>query len=156
MKTKELVTDPRDIAYIKMHFMPIVERDPSRPAPSYVLEDGTCYVPRDYNEQEIDRERFIARFRTVNDSLDAASREWSAFMTGVYGVCLRSVTPENIARKELLIARIDRLLEELHAAVDALDDLEMPFSPVFDRQRFGRPPSRDTHIDGLRKRLLNT
>jgi hypothetical protein len=35
--------------------------------------------------------------------------------------------------------------------VDELDSLERPFSPVYDRVRFGRPPTRDTHICDVRK-----
>ena len=59
---------------------------------------------------------------------------WDAYWDGVYGVCLREPTPENIVRKAWLIDRID-------AFVAVLDELEMPFCD-FDRAYFGRPVSR--------------
>ncbi|HXW51203.1 MAG TPA: DUF6058 family natural product biosynthesis protein, partial [Candidatus Acidoferrales bacterium] len=131
---------------------------------------GSRYVPLDYFEQETDRDRFLARYIAkarelqIEDAERSAPEQWEAFQTGIYGVCLRSVTPENIARKEALIRDIERLIErpadsvawrqDLRSAVDALDALEMPFSPVYDRTVFGRPPTRDSHIAAVRERFL--
>lgn len=165
------VTHAEDIAYVKHHFIPLAQTQPGRPAASYVLDDGTHYVPRNYFEQECDRDRFIARYLAqaaqlgVTDAEDAAQDAWTDFLTGIYGVCLREVTPENIVLKGWLIERIDVLTQEpqpqsaawianLRDAVDTLDALEMPFSPVFDRERFNRPPSRDTFIRDVRARYF--
>ena len=130
-------------------------------------------MPQDYYEQETDRERFLERYLNearrfgLNADETAAEEEWQAFLTGIYGVCLRRVTPENIARKTALIRDIDAQLanpqpssrvwkERLHALVDELDALEMPFSPVYDRERFGRLPTRDTYIHDVRNRLRHS
>jgi hypothetical protein len=42
---------------------------------------------------------------------------------------------------------------DLRSAVDELDVLERPFSPDYDRRRFGVPPTRDELIDGARRRF---
>jgi Family of unknown function (DUF6058) len=89
-------------------------------------------------------------------------REWDAYLSGEYGVCLKQVTPETIVRKAALMARIETLLAEpdvadvewagaLRGAVDELDALERQFA-AFDRVRFGRPSSRDRLITGTRAR----
>jgi hypothetical protein len=126
------------------------------------------YVPPDYFEQERDpqrfRERFVCEARALglHDAERSATEAWTEFLTGIYSVCLRRVTPENIARKQALITCIETLTAEprredpqwiarLREAVDELDSLERPFSPVYDRVRFGRPPTRDTHICDVRK-----
>jgi hypothetical protein len=172
MNVAERVTHPDDIAYVREHFMPLSQHEPFRPEPSYVVGDGTPFVPADYFEYETDRDRFIARFieqaaaLALPDPQLLAAQAWEEFMTGIYGVCLRRATPENIARKTAIIGEIDILLAHprprdrkwlyvLKNAVDALDELEMPFSPVYDRERFGRPPTRDTHIRDVRERFLS-
>lgn len=83
-----------------------------------------------------------------------AEAEWQSYWAGLYGVCLRSATPENIVRKEMLLQRIDELLSGLRARVDDLDALEREFAPSYDRLRFGRPTTRDTHITRLRNSFL--
>ena len=78
-------------------------------------------------------------------------------MEGVYGVCLRQVSPETIVRKSELVTSIEGLLAEakpedvgwqgrLRQEVQELDRLEREFSPDYDRNRFGTPPSRDRLI----------
>jgi hypothetical protein len=167
----EPVTHVDDVAYVTTHFMALTERHSERPGPSYVLEDGTWYVPRDYFEQELDRDRFIRRYiakATQLGQTDAgieAEEAWEHFSTGIYGVCLREVTPENIALKHALVSEIESLTHEpapeneswmsrLRNAVDSLDALEMPFSPIYDRARFDRPPTRDSHIRDVRARFF--
>jgi hypothetical protein len=167
------VYDSRDIEYITENF---IRLDSPRygegdPGPSYVI-DGVWYVPTDYFEQERDpvqfRDRFVAEARALglDDAERSAEEAWDEFLTGIYGVCLRRVTPENIARKQALISRIEALTAHPHPedaewklqlrnAVDALDELERPFSPVYDRVRFGRPPTRDTHINDVVAKWLN-
>lgn len=156
-----------DRDYIRRHFITVNKPRRGAPAPSYVLEDGTAYYSANYTRLECDEECFKRRLEAACTaesipSLDAA-QEWDSYMQGTYGVCLRDATPENIARKAALIARIDALtaeprehdadwMQQLRQAVDALDALEMPFSPDYDRVRFGRPPTRDTHITAVRIR----
>ncbi|MFD1048199.1 DUF6058 family natural product biosynthesis protein, partial [Kibdelosporangium lantanae] len=80
-------------------------------------------------------------------------------LSGQY-VCLRSVTPTTMRRKDALMTAIDDAvrdprpddrswLSRLHALVDELDALEPPFT-AYDRLRFGGPVSRDTHVDQVR------
>src|SRR5262249_35090538 len=99
---------------------------------------------------------FAARYREaaapwkLAQSLDEA---WKGYLSGLFAVCLRTVTPATIARKEHLVATIDRSLAEplpsdpswrtrLRAAAAALDALLRDFAP-YDRHRFGGPVSRD-------------
>ena len=147
---------PADIAYVEQNFVALTARPPG-PGPSYVLDDGREFYPKDYREHETDEVRFKARLMQETQqsgvSLDI-EQEWQAYLAGIYGVCLRSATPENIVRKEALLHRIDDLLGELGAAVDALDALEREFAPDYDRLRFGRPTTRDTHITRVRNAFL--
>lgn len=157
-----------DIRYIEKHFMQIETPAPERPAPSYVLDDGRAFYPRSYIDGETDELRFKARLAAACAREGIASLDpqqtWAAYMDGTYGVCLKSPTPENIARKTSLLQRIETLTATpndgdpawraaLKHAVDTLDELEQPFSPHFDRARFGRPPTRDTHIAAVRERF---
>jgi hypothetical protein len=171
MQLSERISDPRDIEYITEHFVRIEpgQRRDSDPGPAYVI-DGHCFVSPDYFEQERDparfRERFIAEAVRlgIEDPERSASEAWQSFLTGVYAVCLRNVTPESIARKQALLSRIEVLtaqpkrndpqwVTQLREAVNALDALERPFSPVYDRLRFDRPPTRDSHINDVRARF---
>lgn len=157
---------PDDLAYIEENFVCLEVRPEFAPQASYVLDDGTEFYPHDYFSQEMDEERFKARLhaqmQTQRVRLDA-DETWDEYLTGLYGVCLKSATPENIVRKAALLQRIDVLtaapdphnakwLADLKEAVDALDALERPFSPHYDRVRFGKPPTRDTHIRDVRRR----
>jgi len=160
------VLTERDIAYVRDQFVRLEDlgdADELRaridrgelPRPAYVLPDGSEWVPRDYlpgfERAELER-RYLE-----------ACRPWEAYLDGAYQVCLRRVTPEAIARKDELVAELAlELLEPRPAdpewrarvrdAVDELDALERPFSPDYDRTRFGRPPTRDLLV--ARGRLL--
>jgi Family of unknown function (DUF6058) len=158
---------PDDIAYIEENFV-CPQARPAGPGPAYVLDDGSAFYPADYASQETDEARFKARLHAEAivqqiAPLDAGET-WQTYLEGIYGICLRSATPENIARKAALIQRIESLVSDpcqddpqwvlaLKRAVDALDALERPFSPHYDRKRFGRPPTRDSHIRDVRRRF---
>jgi Family of unknown function (DUF6058) len=126
------------------------------PAPAYVLPDGTPMVPDDYFELPVGEE-FVRRYegRELAEDLEG-------FMDGTYFVCLRRATPENIVRKGQLVEELRGLLAEpcpnearwrvrLRQRVDELDELERLFSPDYDRQQFGRPPTRDELIEAPRR-----
>jgi hypothetical protein len=154
---------PEDIAYIKDGFVPLQD-DSVRaavaagqlPKPAYVLDDGTEMVAPDHLALA-DRAGGVGALR---DWFEArAPGEWEAYISGEYAVCLRSVSPETILRKDELIARIESLLagdpppfEPLRAAVDELDALLRPFAP-YDRIRFGGPVSRDRYVTAVRERF---
>ena len=158
---------PDDLAYIEENFVCLEVRPEFAPQASYVLDDGTEFYPHDYFSQEMDEARFKARLHAEMHAQDItldADETWEEYLTGIYGVCLRSATPENIVRKAALLQRIDALtaapapqdatwVANLKGAVDALDALERPFSPHYDRVRFSRPPTRDTYIRDVRRRF---
>jgi hypothetical protein len=146
------------------------------PRPSYVLDDGTEYVPFDYFElldeagaAECVESLFMFRYRgaALANGMDPGDAEavWTSYLTGIYGVCLMCVTPETIARKSSLVGLVGSLLAEpvggdshwqsrLERAVDELDGLERPFAPDLDRAgRFGRLPTRDLLVARGRERL---
>ncbi len=159
---------PDDVAYIEENFIALEARPQGCPAASYVLEDGSEFYPADYFHQEMDESRFKTRLRTEALAQDIgpldADETWQTYLEGIYGVCLRSATPENIVRKNAMLQRIEALTQApdennpgwvsaLKHAVDTLDMLERPFSPHYDRARFGRPPTRDSHIRDVRRRF---
>lgn len=91
--------------------------------------------------------------------------EWESYLSGIYGVCLREVTPETIVRKGELVRSVCELLmlatpadpewrRLLGEQVGELDALEREFAPDYDRdpRRFGRPPTRDLLIAAARER----
>jgi hypothetical protein len=98
----------------------IVER--RLPRPSYVLEDGTEFVPLDYFaladaaggvdglRDEYER-RYRATLRRHGLSFDADlfERRWEQYLDGISGMCMREVTPETIIRKRMLIDAIEGL-----------------------------------------------
>jgi len=178
----------RDIAYIRASFVPLEDLCRARgtdadaalaliaarqlPQPSYRLPDGTEMVPTDYFAVVDDagghdrlRDHFRDRYLAARGRAAELDDDWQAYLDGLYGVCLNSVTPENIVRKSKLVGAIEllladakptdaRWLEELRAAVDGLDQLERQFSPDFDRgPRFPRLPSRDRLIAESRRRF---
>ena len=169
------ITDPSDIEYIRANFIDIrtfaehlgetVDSVFKRieagelPAPSYVFDDGTPYFPAHSHDLVCERDLFVlralaeAKRKNLEYAEDDALRDWNAFMGGGFSVCLKRATPENIIKKETLMRRIDSLREALHDAVDELDELELPFSPVFDQIRFGLPPSRVRYITNIRERF---
>ncbi|HKA91347.1 MAG TPA: DUF6058 family natural product biosynthesis protein, partial [Haliangiales bacterium] len=95
------------------------------PRPAYVLPDGRAMFPRDllalYDDArgatEV-RARFAVRYTAAAAALGEAvtpakiEEEWQGYLGGLYGVCLREVTPENIYRKERLVARLTAQLAD--------------------------------------------
>lgn len=144
------------------------------PRPSYVLEDGTGFFPRDYFRLVDEaggpkglRAAFASRFRVAKESGqadDELDQAWSTYLEGVWGVCLRDVTPETIVRKSALVTSLCELLmlarptsrewrDDLRAQVDELDALEREFSPDYDRgDQQERLPTRDLLITAARER----
>jgi hypothetical protein len=145
------------------------------PRPSYTLDDGTEMVPRDYfaiMDAAGGVDRLPAYFQIVYTAAaelqgglreGEAEREWDAYLTGAYGICLRQVSPETIVRKDRLVSGIEHLLEQprpddelwrsaLRSAVDELDGLEREFAEV-DRQRTDGPVSRDRLITAVREQF---
>jgi Family of unknown function (DUF6058) len=144
------------------------------PKPAYVLPDGTEMVAADYfgladaaGGAHAARAYFEAGFRKAAAAeglavdAEVVEAEWHDYLTGAYAVCLRDVTPENMARKTALVERISALLDRpeeddpawrsrLRDAVDGLDGLERPFSPDRDRRD---PPSRVRLIEEPRRRF---
>jgi hypothetical protein len=153
---------PEDIAYITESFVPLQDEAVRAevaagrlPKPAYVLDDGTEMVAPDHLALA-ERAGGVGALR---DWFEArAPGEWEAYISGEYAVCLRSVSPETIRRKDELIARIESLLAGdpplalLRPAVDELDALLRPFAP-YDRIRFGGPVSRDRCVTAVRERF---
>ncbi|MEU5696776.1 DUF6058 family natural product biosynthesis protein [Actinosynnema sp. NPDC020468] len=171
-----------DDAYVDEYYAPLAEVSARRgvdpdevrrrmldgqlPLPSYLRSDGTEMVWPELFELADAAGGLDAlpgwfgrqRWRSAEQAAD----EWSGYLSGQY-VCLRELTPERMARKNELGAAIDaalaaaapdspRWLADLHALVDELDVLELPFTP-YDRRRFGGPVSRDAQIDAVRERF---
>lgn len=136
------------------------------PLPGYLRSDGAEMVPADLFA--------LADAAGGTDALEAwftghwaepsvGAAEWDAYLSGRY-VCLRSVSPATIRRKDELVAAVGVALAgldadaagdavaRLTALVDELDALEPAFT-AYDRLRFGGPTSRDTCIDAVRARL---
>jgi hypothetical protein len=134
------------------------------PLPSYIRSDGTQMVARDLFElldeaggPDRVREWFASQWQSPGEAIV----EWDDYLSGKY-VCLHSVRPETMRRKNELVEAIssalgapepssEAWLDRLHELVDELDELEPPFAP-YDRRRFGGPISRDTLIDAVRER----
>jgi hypothetical protein len=161
--TIDAMLTPEDVAYITASFVPLADGAVRAeiaagrlPKPAYVLDDGTEMVAPDHLAL-VERAGGVDALR---DWFEArAPGEWDAYISGEYAVCLRSVSPETIRRKDELMARIDVLLGEdppplapLRAAVDELDSLLRPFAP-YDRIRFGGPVSRDRYVTAVRERF---
>lgn len=180
-----MLTDA-DIHYIRENYRPLAEvcaehgdrldavealiRERRLPAPSYVLPDGTGMVPDDYfalvdeaGGPERLRAEFERRHREAGGPPGELEADWEGYIDGIYAVCLRSVSPERIVRKEQLVVSVGLLLEHpqpedvrwqdrLAREVEELDALEREFSPDYDRQRFGRAPTRDRLIVTARER----
>jgi Family of unknown function (DUF6058) len=177
-----------DIDYIRSNYVPLEEacaerrETPDRvralidagrlPDPSYWLPDGTAMVPADYFRLLDDagsladtRTHFSRRFLAAGGNPAELDEEWRGYLSGLYGVCLREVTPETIVRKTALVDSLTRLLDEprpddgrwrrtLREQVDELDALERDFSPDYDRARFDVPPTRDRLIVAAREQYL--
>lgn len=168
---RRVVTNEGDIAYVQAEYRAVQRLDPALPEPSYYDARGNAYVPQDYERQERDHARFVMRAREECRRLsfprDYAwiEQAWGDYRHGLFGMCLRQATPENIVRKEWLIERIAALIEvpsdnpawrlSLRIAVDELDALLRPFSE-FDRAYFGGSVSRDRYVDAVRATFLST
>ncbi len=148
--------DPDDVRRLML--------DRRLPLPGYLRSDGAEMVPADLfalAERAGGPERLAAWFTGHWADPATGAAEWEAYLSGRY-VCLHSVAPENIRRKDELTAAIRSAPDEpdagstawsarLHALVDDLDALEPAFTG-YDRLRFGGPTSRDTCIDAVRAR----
>lgn len=172
---------PADDMYVSAQFMVLEELCAARgqnaddvrrlmlerhlPLPGYLRSDGAEMVPADLfalADEAGGTDRLEAWF-TAHWADPAVGRlEWDAYLSGQY-VCLRSVTPASIQRKDRLAAAITAATEapdagsapwsaRLHALIDELDALEPAFT-AYDRLRFGGPTSRDTYIDAMRARF---
>ncbi|MGQ4488569.1 DUF6058 family natural product biosynthesis protein [Streptomyces sp. SAS_281] len=135
------------------------------PLPGYLRSDGAEMVPADLfalADAAGGVELLDAWFTAHWADPVTGKAEWDAYLSGQY-VCLHSVTPSAIQRKECLTTAISsaedeadagsaQWLERLHRLVDELDTLEPAFT-AYDRLRFGGPTSRDTCIDATRARF---
>ncbi|MFC8403021.1 DUF6058 family natural product biosynthesis protein [Streptomyces griseoincarnatus] len=132
------------------------------PLPGYLRSDGAEMVPADLFAlaDEAGGVDLLEAWFTAHWADPVAGKaEWDAYLSGQY-VCLHSVTPATIRRKDELTAAIGAAIDDpdapaahLHALVDELDALEPAFT-AYDRLRFGGPTSRDTCIDAIRARFL--
>ncbi|MGA5079644.1 DUF6058 family natural product biosynthesis protein [Streptomyces griseoincarnatus] len=131
------------------------------PLPGYLRSDGAEMVPADLFAlaDEAGGVDLLEAWFTAHWADPVAGKaEWDAYLSGQY-VCLHSVTPTTIRRKDELTAAIGAAIDDpdapaahLHALVDELDALEPAFT-AYDRLRFGGPTSRDTCIDAIRARF---
>ncbi|MFF2324945.1 MULTISPECIES: DUF6058 family natural product biosynthesis protein [unclassified Streptomyces] len=135
------------------------------PLPGYLRSDGAEMVPADLFALA-DEARGVdvleAWFTAHWVDPVAGKAEWSSYLSGQY-VCLRSVTPAAIQRKDYVTTAIGaaasepgagsvQWAERLHSLIDELDALEPAFT-AYDRLRFGGPTSRDTSITAMRARF---
>jgi Family of unknown function (DUF6058) len=166
-----------DIDYVNGAFTPmgddardLVERG-ILPRATYVLPDGTPMVPADHatllddagGDPDAIAACFRERFLAAGGDPSAVEEEHEAWLSGEYGACLHSTSPESIVAKDSLMTAITALLAAsepqndswraaLQGAVDALDALERPFAR-WDRERFGGPSSRDRLIAQTHQRF---
>ncbi|MGW3356529.1 DUF6058 family natural product biosynthesis protein [Streptomyces bungoensis] len=135
------------------------------PLPGYVRSDGAEMVPADLfalADEAGGVDRLEAWFTSHWADPITGKAEWTPYLSGQY-VCLHSVTPATIQRKDYLTSAISAAENEpdagsapwaarLHARIDELDLLEPAFT-VYDRLRFGGPTSRDTCVAAMRARI---
>jgi len=135
------------------------------PLPGYLRSDSEEMVPADpfvLADQAGGINHLEAWFNAKWANLAVGKEEWESYLSGQY-VCLRSVAPANIRRKDHLTAAISAAPGEpdagsadwrtrLHALIDELDMLELAFT-AYDRLRFSGPTSRDTYIDAVGARF---
>jgi Family of unknown function (DUF6058) len=170
---------PADDAYVDQHFVTLDELCVGRaetpdqiraymlagrlPLPSYLRSDGTEMVPPDLLDlanRAGGIDRLPAWFQSMWTDRVKSEEEWRSYLSGQY-VCLRSVRPDTIIRKDQLTSAIRSALAEpkpasmvwlarLHIHVDELESIELPFT-AYDRHRFCGPTSRDTLIDAVRE-----
>jgi uncharacterized protein DUF6058 len=135
------------------------------PLPGYLRSDGSEMVPADLlalAEEAGGVDRLETWFTAHWADQAVGKQEWDSYLSGQY-VCLHSVTPANIQRKDYLTAAISAAPAEpdagsapwsgrLHALIDELDVLEPAFT-AYDRLRFNSPTSRDSCIVAMRTRF---
>jgi hypothetical protein len=147
------------------------------PRPSYT-SDGVDFFPADYfqlYDEAGGSENLRALFQERYEAAAAAHPElatseafgvaWRAYLDGIWGQCLRAVTPEAIVRKRSLVASLCELIalprrrqpewqEQLRAEVAELDRLERPFAPWFvtSQGTSGRRSQRSPAIASSRSR----
>jgi len=132
------------------------------PLPCYLSTGGTEMVPPDYfaladEAGGVDglEKWFLAQWPNP----DKAASEWESYLGGRY-LCLKTVAPASMQRKDELIAQIRESLgqaaydtpeglDRLHALVDDLDAGLSSFT-AYDRLRFGGPVSRDLYVTRVR------
>jgi len=167
----------QDVEYVRSSFVPmadavrpLVERG-LLPCATYVLPDGTPMVPADHaqlledagGDPEAIATCFAERLLAAGADRDEVEDEYRAWLSGEYGACLHTTSPESIRAKGGLMDTISALLVRptpeseqwrttLRCAVDALDALERPFA-AYDRERFGGPVSRDRLVTSTRARF---
>lgn len=144
------------------------------PRPTYRVEGGD-WVPPDYlalleevlgdfsRVESVFAERFQeayqGRYGQPAPGPDV-NQAWHDYLSGEYGICLWTATPEHIVQKGWLMEQIrahvqgaDPTNQEWRAAasalVDALDALERPWA-AGDRLRFGTALGRDVYVAGVR------
>ncbi|MFE6068926.1 DUF6058 family natural product biosynthesis protein [Streptomyces sp. NPDC056525] len=122
-----------DDAYVTAQFVPLealcasLGRDPDAarrlmlgrvlPLPGYLRSDGAEMVPRDLfrlTEAAGGSERLHAWFTAHWEDGEQGEAEWQAYLSGQY-VCLRTVTPTHIRRKDELTAEITGALATARA-----------------------------------------
>jgi hypothetical protein len=177
-----LASSDDDVAYVRSAFIRLDDvRDGGALAPligtalpmaTYRLADGSHWFAHDWLRLYMDAEQrpdaiknlFVRRLRASCEALGFdrdPAEEWDAYIAGLYGACLRDVTPENIVAKERLVARVERWLvdaapsdrdwcAQLRVDVEALDGVTRKFAQC-DRVRFGKRTSRDRLIDDVRR-----
>ncbi|MFE9724305.1 DUF6058 family natural product biosynthesis protein [Streptomyces sp. NPDC005794] len=135
------------------------------PLPGYLRSDGREMVPAGLfalADEAGGAEKLGAWFVSHWADPAVGEEEWNAYLSGQY-VCLHSVTPATIQRKDHLTAAVTAAPDEpdagsarwsarLHLLIDELDALMPAFSP-YDRLRFGGPTSRDTCVVATRARF---
>jgi len=134
------------------------------PQPAYRLDDGTDMVAADFFAPldaaggvnalpQWFRNRYLSAAHRLglSEGPAEADEQWTEYLSGGYGVCLKQATPESIAEKALYITTIERLLaspepddpswaEQLRTVVDSLAAIERPGAPL-DPPRWGGPMS---------------
>jgi Family of unknown function (DUF6058) len=146
------------------------------PRPAYVM-DGTEMYPADFFVFPDSvgslgagmKDEFGARYARAgkaygdSPSEERIAVEYTSYLSGEYGVCLRLVSPETIFLKEFAITKIQELLATpdprdanwsaaLRNWVTRLDGMEREFAPC-DTTRFGSLPSRVKYIKNVKEKF---